>query len=120
MDRILMILEVSRKQDYIFASKKLRENAARSGEIAYVTDSAFFRETAGELYSPEKNLVYTGGGHTVLQFDDRETATRFARAVTSEAMIRFDGMELFVKQMPYDAERTPGENLMALTAAPTT
>lgn len=117
MDRILMILEVSRKQDYIFASKKLRENAARSGEIAYVTDSAFFRETAGELYSPEKNLVYTGGGHTVLQFDDRETATRFARAVTSEAMTRFDGMELFVKQMPYDAERTPGENLMALTAA---
>lgn len=117
MDRILMILEVSRKQDYIFASKKLRENAARSEEIAYVTDSAFFRETAGELYSPEKNLVYTGGGHTVLQFDDRETATRFARAVTSEAMTRFDGMELFVKQMPYDAERTPGENLMALTAA---
>lgn len=112
-----MILEVSRKQDYIFASKKLRENAAHSGDIAYVTDGAFFREAAGELYSPEKNLVYTGGGHTVLQFDDRETATRFARAVTSEAMIRFDGMELFVKQMPYDAGKTPGENLMALTAA---
>ena len=117
MDRILMILEVSRKQDYIFASKKLRDNAARSGEIAYVTDSAFFREAAGELYSPEKNLVYAGGGHTVLQFDDRETATRFARAVTSEAMKRFDGMEIFVKQMPYDAGRTPGENLVALTAA---
>lgn len=35
MDRVLTILEVSRKQDYIFSSKKLRENADRSNEIAY-------------------------------------------------------------------------------------
>lgn len=117
MDGILMILEVSQKQGYIFASKKLRDNAARSGEIAYVTDSAFFQEAAGALYSPEKNLVYTGGGHTVLQFDDKETATRFAGAVTSAAMKKFDGMEIFVKQLPYDEGKTPGENLKALTAA---
>lgn len=117
MNRILMILEVSRKQDYIFSSKKLRENAARSGEIAYVTSSAFFQTVSGDVYDEEENLVYTGGGHTVLQFASREAATRFAVQVTGAAMERYDGMEVFVKQLPYAAEKTPGENLKKLTEA---
>ena len=50
MDRVLTILEVSRKQDCIFSGKRMRENVSRSEEIAYVTGSAFFRECAGELY----------------------------------------------------------------------
>ena len=37
--RRLMILEVSQKQAYIFASRRLRENAARSEDIRYVTES---------------------------------------------------------------------------------
>ena len=53
MDRVLTILEVSRKQDYIFSSKKLRENADRSNEIAYVTGSEFFRESAKNLYDEQ-------------------------------------------------------------------
>ena len=117
MGKILMILEVSRKQDYIFASKRLRENSARSGEIAYVTSSEFFRAAAGDGYQEEENLVYTGGGHTVLQFDSPEAATQFARKVTSAAIRQYRGMELFVKQRPYDPALTPGENLTALTQA---
>lgn len=117
MGKVLMILEVSRKQDYIFSSKRLRENAARSTDISHVTGSAFFQEAAGDLYDEKENLVYSGGGHTVLQFQDRETAVCFAQAVTSEAMRQYDGMELFVKQIPYDAEKTPAENLKALTEA---
>ena len=108
MKKRLMILEVSQKQAYIFASKKLRENAARSEDISYVTGSRFFQSAAGELYSEEKNLVYAGGGHTVLQFDSQEAATAFARAVTEKAMEQFPGMELFVKQTDYDEAKTPG------------
>lgn len=117
MEKRLMILEVSQKQSYIFASKKLRENAARSEHISYVTGSRFFESAARELYQEEKNLVYSGGGHTVLQFDSREDADAFARTVTEKAMTQFPGMELFVKQMDYDASKTPGENLKALAAA---
>lgn len=117
MEKILMMVEVSRKQDYIFSSKKLRENAARSGEIAHVTSSAFFQEAAGELYQASDNLVYSGGGHTVLQFRDKEQAVRFARKVTEAALRRYDGMELFVKCLPYEEGKTPGENLRALSAA---
>lgn len=117
MEKILMMVEVSRKQDYIFSSKKLRENAARSGEIAHVTGSSFFQEAAGEVYQEQENLVYSGGGHTVLQFPSREQAVGFAQRVTEAALRRYDGMELFVKCLPYDGNKTPGENLKDLSAA---
>lgn len=117
MKKRMMILEVSQKQAYIFASKKLRENAARSSDISYVTGSCFFQTAAGTLYNEEENLVYAGGGHTVLQFEDQETATAFAQAVTEVAMRQFPGVELFVKQMDYDDAKTPGENLKELSAA---
>lgn len=117
MERILMILEVSQKQNYIFASKKLRENARRSAIINYVTSSDFFRKSAGEHYQEEENLVYSGGGHTVLQFDGKENAATFARQVTREALRQFQGLELFVKQIPYNEQKSPGQNLKDLSAA---
>lgn len=115
MERTLVILEVSRKQDYIFSSKKLKENAQRSAQISYVTSSDFFRRAAGDLYREEDNLVYAGGGHTVLQFDSPDRARTFVQQVTGAAMDAFRGLELFAKQMPYDDGRTPGENLKELS-----
>ena len=56
--KALLILEVSRKQDYIFSSNRLKDNARRSQEIAYVTSPAYFIKKASELYSDEKNLVF--------------------------------------------------------------
>ena len=114
---ILAILEVSRKQDYIFASTELKENVQRSAEIAYVTSSKFFQEAAGSLYSEAENLVYAGGGHTVLQFGSTEQAKKFACVVTETALRRYSRMEIFVKLKEYDPARTPGENLAALSAA---
>ncbi len=117
MGRILMMLEVSRKQDYIFASRKLRENLTRSRKISHVTGSGFFREAAGEIYDEEQNLVYAGGGHTVLQFPHAQAARAFARRVTEAVLRRYDGMEMFVKCLPYDERKLPWENLEALSSA---
>lgn len=47
--RFFMILEVSRKQDYIFSSKKLRDNAQRSADISYVTSRVFFEKSAARI-----------------------------------------------------------------------
>lgn len=113
----LEILEVSRKQEYIFASTELKENVRRSAEIAYVTGSKFFQKAAGDLYSEEENLVYAGGGHTVLQFDSREQAVDFAKAVTEKALRRYSEMEIFVTIKAYDPGKTPGGNLTDLSAA---
>ena len=116
MNRILVILEVSRKQDYIFGDRGmgLKEYIRRSRNISQATDSAFFQSCAAEFYREEENLVYFGGGHAVLQFDGREQAVAFTKAVTLEAMKRWWGMELFAAQMPYDPARMPGENLEEL------
>lgn len=123
MSKILLILEVSRKQDYIFSSIHLRDNAARSDIIRYVTSEEFFKQAAPEYYNSRENFVYAGGGHTILQFGDRVTATRFAEQVTQKAMREYDGLELFAKQMEYRATdengkpATPGQNLVWLSEA---
>ena len=123
MSKILLILEVSRKQDYIFSSIHLRDNAARSDIIRYVTSEEYFEQAAPEYYNSRENFVYAGGGHTILQFGDRETATRFAEQVTQKAMREYDGLELFAKQMEYretdenGKPATPGQNLVWLSEA---
>lgn len=117
MARTLLIAEVSRKQDYIFSSRHLKDNAERSDIIRYVSDSRFFEKAAPGLYREADNLIYSGGGHTVLQFADAQQAAAFAEKVTEAAMREFDGLELFVKQYPYNPGLTPGKNLLELTKA---
>ena len=115
MGKVLTILEVSKKQDYIFGSHKLKDNARRSAEINYVTGSQFFSRNAGELYSEKENFVYAGGGHTVLQFKDSEAAKEFTKKVTEAAMRQFNGLEVFARSISYDEDKTPRENLLNLS-----
>ena len=113
----LSIFEVSQKQAYIFGSRKLRDNLTRSEEIRYVTTPEFFAECCGDDFSAKDNLVYNGGGHAVLQFQDREQALRTANAITSAVLTRFPGMEMYTKLMEYRPEQSPGDNLNALSVA---
>lgn len=115
MKKYLMILEVSQKQNYIFGSRKLRDNVQRSADIARVTSSAFFEQTCPRDYDHNLNMVYSGGGHTVVQFDGAEEADRFARAVTTRVLAEYPGMELFVRRIEYDPCQTVGENLNRLS-----
>lgn len=115
MQRVLMILEVSQKQNYIFASKQLKENMQRSANIARVTSSEYFSQICPEYYDPHENLVYSGGGHTVLQFPTKEEADRFARTVTRQVIRDYQGLELFVKQLAYDDRLPPRDNLNNLS-----
>ncbi len=116
--RYLMILEVSQKQAYIFASTKLKDNIANSEAICKVTDAGYFEglAKAGVLdFSKEENLVYAGGGHTVLEFASEKQAKSFAYSVSKAVRQEFHEIELFIKTMPYDEEKTPGENLEELS-----
>ena len=115
--KYLMILEVSQKQKYIFGSKRLRDNVERSLQVREATESSFFEREASDLYNKGENLVYTGGGHTVLQFDDRDKAKEFAKKVARAAIEKYRGIEVFVKIRDYDNEMTSGDNLNALTKA---
>lgn len=115
MQRQLAILEVSQKQAYIFASRALKENMQRSADIARVTGSDFFEETCPRDFDRRVNLVYSGGGHTVVQFFTKEEADTFAKAVTTRVLREYPGMELFVQQHEYVFSQTPGWNLNELS-----
>lgn len=116
----LMILEVSQKQAYIFESTKLKENVKHSEEICWVTDPEYFKlvaEKSGLAFDKDENLVYSGGGHTVLEFPDRESARAFAYAVSSRVRREYPELEYFIKTMEYDESEgvTPGDQLLQLS-----
>lgn len=113
----LCIVEVSQKQSYIFSSKQLATNIQHSNHIRYVTSNDFFQKVAPEYYSEGENLVYAGGGHTILQFASQAQAVAFARCITAHTLRHYQGLELFCKQIPYDGTCSPEENLVALSAA---
>ena len=109
MTHYLAIMEVSQKQAYIFSSNKLRNNIDCSEDIVRVTSDAFFRETTGDpgIYSSDRNLVYSGGGHTVLEFDDKDQATGFVKTVTFEIKKEYPDLEIFVSTLEFDPENAP-------------
>lgn len=109
-DRYLVILEVSQKQSFIFGHKKLQNNIIASDTIRYVTSPVFFGEIVPELFDEEKNLVYDGGGHTILEFASEEEAKKFVSCVTEKVLREFMDLELFAKVEAYQDELSPAEN----------
>lgn len=114
MGSYLQIIEVSQKQAYVFGSRKLRDNLLRSEEIRYVTSVEYFQTFPG-LFDVKKNLVNSGGGHTVLEFENLKCAKKFASALTEDVIRQFPEIELFVKTMAYDPGRSIKENMQELT-----
>lgn len=104
--KYLAILEVSRKQAFIFSSNKLQDNVINSAIIVWVTDSDFFETVIQDrtIYSKEKNLVYSGGGYTVLVFDTKEQAKEFVWRITKYIYQHYSGLELFAKVLECEGE----------------
>ena len=117
--RYLTILEVSQKQAYIFASNKLQDNVTNSAVIAWVMSPQYFEQKAADatLFSIDKNLVYSGGGHTILEFASLEQAKEFTKKITTSIKQEYPGIEVFAKTEQYDNEKDAGQNLKHLTAA---
>ena len=121
MGRFLTILEVSQKQTYIFSSNKLKDNIARSAEIANITGVSYMQEAINNCSDRSINLedhvVYSGGGHIILEFPDKDTAVTAVKCITLKTMRDFPEIELFARTCAYDETKTPGENIKDLTAA---
>lgn len=117
MARYLTILEVSQKQAYIFSSNKLADNVKNSEDIACITNAGVIEhiiEGKG-LFSIDKNYVYAGGGHTILEFETEEEAKNFNEYMTRWVHEHYPDMELYVTNCLYDERITPGNNLIRLT-----
>ena len=122
MSRVLTILEVSQKQMYIFSSNKLRDNISRSKKIAQITSVEYIHESAGlfgegaAVFDEEKNLVYSGGGHTILEFESEEASRAVVKAYTRRVLTEIPDIEVFASHILYDEKETPGENVRKLIA----
>jgi len=85
----LAVIEISKKQNYIFKSSKLRENIGASLIIKYVTEELWKRFTA------EKNEVYSGGGNSYFKFDTKEEARSFIKKMSLEVLKNYEGLEFY-------------------------
>jgi len=122
--KLLLIMEVSQKQAYIFKNKELKKNIDASYTIDEITSSGYFEKYFPEYYNKEKNLVYSGGGHTILVFDNdveendntgkENQAVRFAKKLSKQIFCDYDGLEVFIKIMDYDEKAEPSENIQNL------
>ena len=102
MAHALVKLEVSQKQAYIFSSNKMKDNVLNSAVIAWIMSPDYFADIVKadgrkELFSEAENLVYSGGGHIVLDYEEKETAVSFVRLITSQIHKEYSGIEIFAK-----------------------
>lgn len=113
IERYLSILEVSQKQAYIFGSNKLADNVQRSAEIRWLTDPAEIQALINDksCMDCEKNVVYAGGGHTVLVFESYDKAVEFNRRYTFIMRTMNPELELFVFTLPCCSKVSAGSML---------
>lgn len=95
---VLTVLEISKKQQYIFKTNRLRENIGASSIIDYVT------ETLPDQYCEDAKgtLVNRGGGSSIFYFDDHDQAVSFNMALTKMLLKTYPGLEFFVGLQNYD------------------
>lgn len=115
MSRFLTILEISQKQAFIFASNKLKDNVRNSAIIESVLSANYLMDALkSEGYSNEENMVYSGGGHTILEFQDMNEAKRNIRILTEKIYKEFEDIEVFAKVIEFDEQKSAKENINTL------
>ena len=74
----LVLWEVSRKQQYIFSSNKLKENRGASIIIEYIIEE--MPAKINKSYS--QNLIYSGGGSSLYRFGSTKEAKDFIKNIS--------------------------------------
>ncbi|SDZ35718.1 hypothetical protein SAMN05660462_02833 [Proteiniborus ethanoligenes] len=101
--RALVLWEVSKKQQYIFSSNKLKENRGASIIIEDIVEKMPYRiELKYKDY-----LIYNGGGSSLYNFPDTNYAKEFIRKVSKKVLKEYPGIELFMVLEEYDEEVDP-------------
>lgn len=88
-EKVLVAIEISKKQNYIFKSNKLRENIGASLIIKYVTEDLWLE------FIKENKKVYSGGGNSYFEFDSNEEAKGFIKQMSFHILKNYEGLEFY-------------------------
>ncbi|MFC0215977.1 hypothetical protein ACFFK0_26615 [Paenibacillus chartarius] len=108
--KCISILEVSKKQAYIFNSNKLKDNIGASLIVRYISEELAYDRNWLKCDDPlQQCSSYTlmeGGGQAVYVFPCEEEAVAFNRNVTGFVLQAYPGVEMFCIVHPFDNEST--------------
>jgi len=97
---VLIVLEISKKQHYIFKTNKLKENIGASKIIEYAT------EILPEIICKKNNgeHVSTGGGRSYFLFDSMDQSKNFSREYSRFLLENYPSLEFFLANQEYNVE----------------
>ena len=97
----LNVLEVSKKQYYIFKSNKLKENIGASEIIRYVTEELV--NIKCKQYKGK--ILNTGGGQSIFYFETMEDSENFAKDYSLKLLEDYPSMEFFIARIEYNPQK---------------
>lgn len=93
----LVLCEVSKKQDYIFKSNKLKENIGASLIIKEITESL-----SDEFKSYAGKRIMNGGGKSLYKFQNTDESKLFIKKFSKYILEKYPGIEIFMVHKEYD------------------
>lgn len=96
---MLAIIEVGKKQSYIFSSNKLQDMMGASMIIRYIS------EMLPGTWVNEDQIILKGGGHSIFYFDNQTDCRSFIRQCSKKVLQQFPGVELYLASVPYDPQQ---------------
>ncbi|MGL4874834.1 MAG: Cas10/Cmr2 second palm domain-containing protein [Clostridium sp.] len=99
--KYIVLMEVGKKQEFIFRSNKLKENIGASRIIEYLTEK--FHQKICSKY--EGISLMEGGGKTILEFNSEEKAKGFIEEASEKILRKFDGVACYFVSTKIDYEK---------------
>lgn len=96
----LVLWEVSKKQNYIFNSNRLKENIGASLIIKYVTEEM----PKKYLKNYDAEPIIEGGGKTLYKFKKENESKEFIKCFTRDVLKEYTTLELFVVKLEFNGE----------------
>lgn len=106
MGKTFVFVDISKKQEFIFKSNKLKDNLKNSYIIKSITeydDSENYNDMKVSLnefvkkYKAEK--VFCGGGNSIIGFIDNDKAKKFIREYSRKVLETYPDLELYISKI---------------------